>query len=137
MNFLIVDDSETDRFMLEQSLREQANTGDESLNIDFAENADEAIKQVNLQHYSLILLDISMPGRDGFFVLETLRKLERGTYPHIFMLSSSSHDQDIEKAYRLLANGYLVKPDSLSAYGSLADTCLALAAQLQHPKTLH
>ena len=137
MNLLIVDDSETDRFVLEQSLQDHKDAVGSPLEIDFAENAEQAIDRATRQNYSLILLDISMPGRDGFFVLQNLRQSLPSTAPPIYMLSSSTHDRDIAKAYKLLANGYLVKPSSLSDYDSLALTCLALADRLQLPKTLH
>jgi CheY-like chemotaxis protein len=59
----------------------------------------------------LIFLDISMPGMDGFEFLEEFQSLSfNSKKPKIFMLSSSDHEQDIEKAKQFNADGYIVKP---------------------------
>lgn len=61
---------------------------------------------------SLVLLDIKLPRRSGFEVLEWIRQrpdpLRR--LP-VVMMTSSRHDADINRAYDLHANSYLVKPD--------------------------
>ena len=59
----------------------------------------------------LILLDIKLPKRNGFEVLEWLRKQKdslRRTL--VVMLTSSNHAVDIGRAYDLGVNSYLVKP---------------------------
>jgi CheY-like chemotaxis protein len=61
---------------------------------------------------SLVLLDIKLPRRSGFEVLEWIRQrpdpLRRVP---VVMMTSSKHDVDINRAYDLHANSYLVKPD--------------------------
>jgi CheY-like chemotaxis protein len=68
---------------------------------------------------SLILLDIKLPRRNGFEVLQWLRKqadvLRRTP---VVMLTSSRHAVDVNRAYDLGANSYLVKPES---YDQLAE----------------
>lgn len=63
---------------------------------------------------SLLLLDIKMPGRDGFEVLAQARADEIFRSLPIIILSASCQPQDIERAYRLGANAYLVKPSNIS-----------------------
>lgn len=60
-----------------------------------------------------ILLDIKLPKRNGFEVLEWVRKQEAilRRIP-VVMLTSSRHSVDINRAYDLGANSYLVKPES-------------------------
>lgn len=65
---------------------------------------------------ALLLLDLKMPRRDGFEVLEWL-----GTRPEFkdlpaVVISSSSADSDIAKARQLGARDYFVKPTSLNAW---------------------
>jgi len=60
-----------------------------------------------------ILLDVIMPGMDGFQVLETMRaeKLAPGT--KVIILSNQGQDSDIEKAKSLGAAGYIVKASAI------------------------
>jgi CheY-like chemotaxis protein len=61
----------------------------------------------------VILLDIKLPRRTGFEVLEWLRSQPAGLgrIP-VVMLTSSRHSVDVNRAYDLHANGYLTKPDT-------------------------
>jgi len=58
----------------------------------------------------LILLDIMMPRMDGFEVLEELRAHRRSVHIPVVMLTSTDDKVYKEKAQRLDANDYLVKP---------------------------
>ena len=58
----------------------------------------------------LMLLDLKLPRRTGLEVLEWLRKQETLRRLPVVMLTSSQHDRDINKAYDLGVNSYLVKP---------------------------
>jgi DNA-binding response OmpR family regulator len=63
----------------------------------------------------VILLDIKLPRRSGFEVLEWIRaqKSDLKRLP-IIMLTSSGHQADVNKAYELGVNSYLVKPSNNS-----------------------
>jgi CheY-like chemotaxis protein len=58
----------------------------------------------------LVLLDINMPKKGGFEVLEWIRGQPRFKSLLVVMLTSSSHPADMEKALGLAADGYLLKP---------------------------
>ena len=58
----------------------------------------------------LVLLDINMPKTSGFEVLEWIRKQPRFKSLPVLMLSSSSNPADMEKARKLAADDYLLKP---------------------------
>lgn len=71
----------------------------------------------------MILLDINLPGMNGFEILQYVRT--KTTYKHIpvIMFSSSDDDNDIKKSYEFGANAYLIKPDSLNSLKEvLSDT---------------
>lgn len=62
----------------------------------------------------LVLLDLRLPGIPGLKVLEWIRQQPESAGIPIFILSSSDQDPDVETAYRLGAQAYLVKPPLLS-----------------------
>ncbi|WP_245808289.1 response regulator [Deinococcus hopiensis] len=56
------------------------------------------------------MLDINMPGMNGLEVLKALKSDRRLAYLPVVMLSSSSNEDDVQAAYALHANAYLMKP---------------------------
>ena len=58
----------------------------------------------------LILLDLKMPGTDGFEVLQWLRADPELKRLLVVVLTSSNLQSDVDRAYELGANSYLVKP---------------------------
>jgi len=58
------------------------------------------------------LLDLKMPGTDGFEVLEWLRNEPQLKRLLVVVLTSSNLQADVDRAYELGANSYLVKPVS-------------------------
>jgi two-component system, chemotaxis family, response regulator Rcp1 len=81
------------------------------------ENGIEALKFLHKEEeYSdapvpaLILLDINMPLMNGFQVLEKIKNDDELQKIPVIMLTTSERDSDIEKAYSLGCNSYIVKP---------------------------
>jgi DNA-binding response OmpR family regulator len=67
----------------------------------------------NRQQYplpSIVLLDLKMPRKTGFEVLEWMRAQSSLRRMVVFVFTSSRQQEDINRAYELGANGYLVKP---------------------------
>jgi CheY-like chemotaxis protein len=85
---------------------------------------------------SLLLLDLNLPGRTGFDVLEILRDDPALRSLPVVVLSGSSRQEDIDACYRQGANAYIVKPmvfDQLrQALVALRAFC-AVAAQPSRP----
>jgi len=67
----------------------------------------------------LLLLDLKMPGLDGFQVLAWVRKDKRLKTLPVVIFSSSSEPEDVKRAQELGANSYLVKPHSIEELMSL------------------
>ena len=71
---------------------------------------------------SLILLDINMPGMDGFEVLRKLRSEEATRAIPVVMFTTSGLPEDIDRAYREGANSYFVKPSSVGDLRKFVDS---------------
>ena len=71
----------------------------------------EKIKYIEMMgKFSLIiLLDIKMPGRDGFDALKMIRENEKTCHLPVVLLSSTSSAEDIWKSYRMGANSFISK----------------------------
>lgn len=71
----------------------------------------------------LLLLDVNMPRRNGFEVLEWIRTKSACRNLVVHVLSASARPADVQRAYDLHANSYVVKPTSI---GELVDFVSAL-----------
>jgi len=67
----------------------------------------------------LVLLDLKLPGMDGFEVLSWIRQQSPIRKVPVLVLTSSDHIQDVNRAYSLGANSFLVKPLDFQNYGEL------------------
>jgi len=113
---LIAEDDPHDRFLLKRAL-EKADLpikprffqdGEEALDYLTGKGQFENRKKYPLPH--LLLLDIKMPRKSGLELLRDVR-----SDPHLrrliaIMFSSSSEKRDVDRAYDLGANAFLVKP---------------------------
>ena len=88
----------------------------------------------------LLLLDIAMPGVDGFGVLTWVRSHPALKTLPIIMLASSSLEKDVAKAYDLGANAFLVKPvkfdELVDSLKSLVEYWCAFSRAPQRPRTI-
>lgn len=77
----------------------------------------EEVKQGNRPMPALVLIDIRMPGMDGFGVVRRVREDEFfKVLPLVVMFSNSDSRRDTEEARRVGAHGFQVKPSGTDAY---------------------
>ncbi|MDD3007960.1 MAG: response regulator transcription factor [Arcobacter sp.] len=76
--------------------------------VDDFENGDEALDAIFENSYDLLLLDIRVPGIDGFSLVEYVRK-EKLDVP-IIILTSLTDISDLSRGYELGCNDYIRKP---------------------------
>ena len=80
----------------------------------------------------LILLDLKMPRLGGLGVLEWIRRHEILKPLVVLALTSSSEERDVNAAYQLQINAYLVKPASLSEMIDLAHAIRSFWLEQKH-----
>ena len=80
----------------------------EGYDVTYTGNGDKAIKEFDDIKPDLVLLDINMPGLNGFEVAEKIREQDKHTL--IFFLSDRSDKNDRLKGFSLRGNDYLSKP---------------------------
>jgi len=71
---------------------------------------EEAVRQIPKQRPDVVLLDILMPGMDGFEVCQRLRSCSELADTRVIMCTSKAFDFDRRRAADLGADGYVVKP---------------------------
>lgn len=64
----------------------------------------------------LLLLDLNLPGSDGFSILSAVRADPQLESIPVIVISTSSRDEDIARSYQLGCNAYVVKPESASTF---------------------
>lgn len=115
LRLLLIDDSLVDRQLAEEVFAEYSGRctvttcGGGAAALEYLRDAKAPLPDV-------ILLDINMPGMNGFEVLAALK-----AHPHlaqipVVMLTTSSHEGDITRAYTLHASSYLVKSVTFSEF---------------------
>ena len=105
VNVLLVDDRPENLLALEAILNSP------SYNLVQANSGTEALRCLLNQDFAVILLDVQMPGMDGFETATLIRSRDRSrSTPIIFITAFSSNDTHVFKGYSLGAVDYLFKP---------------------------
>lgn len=123
---LYVEDEEDDVFLLRHSFKQAGianrllSLGDGEAALEYLSGAGEYSNRADYPLPVLLLLDINLPMVSGLEVLKWLRAQPAHRVLPVLILSSSSQDSDIMRAYELGANGYMVKPSGLQKLVTLA-----------------
>ncbi|MBG1268456.1 hybrid sensor histidine kinase/response regulator [Nostoc sp. WHI] len=105
VNILLVDDKLENLLALEAILEKLGE------NLVRATSGEEALRCLLHQDFAVILLDVQMPGMDGFETATMIRNRGRSRHtPIIFLTAFSTSDQMLFKGYALGAVDYLLKP---------------------------
>jgi two-component system chemotaxis response regulator CheY len=104
-NILVVDDSKVMREMMIACLR-----GQEGFDFEQASSGLEAIEQLSLKPFDLLLLDLNMPDIGGLEVVEFVRSQDRLRKVPIIIVTTRGDDDSRERALKAGATRYLTKP---------------------------
>jgi two-component system phosphate regulon response regulator OmpR len=100
-HILVVDDDDRIRDLLARFLRERA------LRVSTASDGDHALKLLSQMQFDLVILDVMMPGVDGF---EVTRRVRGESETPILLLTARGEPEDRIKGLSLGADDYLAKP---------------------------
>jgi len=109
LNILVAEDSDDSYFVLESYLRGQ------HYQLTRAVDGTRAIELFKTGHFDLVMMDVHMPGTDGYSATRAIREWETGgtrARVPIVILSSDSPRTQIQNGARLGCSGYLTKPVS-------------------------
>lgn len=102
---LIVDDNEDNRYTLTRRLQREGYT-----NLTAAVDGQRALELLGTRAFDLILLDVMMPGLNGYEVLERLRADSRLRHIPVIMISALDEIDSVIRCIELGAEDYLAKP---------------------------
>ncbi len=122
VDILLVEDNPQDIELTTRALKKRnlANTlyvvedGAEAL--DFILGRGKYKQRNTAVHPKLVLLDLKLPKLNGLEVLQMIKKDQRTCTIPVVMVTSSREDPDIQAAYKLGANSYVVKPVDFDAF---------------------
>ncbi|HEX2853095.1 MAG TPA: response regulator [Opitutaceae bacterium] len=89
--------------------------------LDYLEGANEFADREKFPLPGLVVLDLRLPRATGFEVLKQMRANPDLPKINVIMLTASAAEEDIDKAYALGANAYLVKPLRLEELRSIVE----------------
>jgi len=125
MRLLLIEDEEDAARMIAKGLRQ------ESHGVDVASDGESGLNKALTHPYDLIILDIRLPGKDGWAVCREVR--QAGLEIPVLMLTASGAYQDRDKGLDLGADDYLVKPFDINELLARVRALLRRRPLLQNP----
>lgn len=102
MRLLVAEDEEDLNEVIARELRTQGYL------VDTCFDGNEALEYLSLEKYDGAILDVMMPYKDGFQVLQEIRN--KGNQTPVLFLTARNHKADIIRGLDIGADDYLVKP---------------------------
>lgn len=127
MRILVAEDEQDLNMLICRKLRSQ------NYSVDSCRDGQEAIDALSVAEYDALILDIMMPGADGYAVLRTLRS--KGDMTPVLFLTARDSISDRVRGLDSGANDYLVKPFSFDEL--LARVRSMTRTRFDHPLGRH
>ena len=125
---LVVEDNENDAMLIGRGLtnacipnpKHFVKTGEEA--VHYLQGVELYSDRKRYPLPALILLDLKLPGMDGFEVLKWIRSQHQFRELRVLVLTCSSEVRDVNRAYQLGANSFLIKPLEFESVRALFST---------------
>jgi signal transduction histidine kinase/FixJ family two-component response regulator len=127
---LVVDDDETVRLLAEEAL------GAAGFDVVCAANGGQALDAFVGWRADIVLLDVLMPGLDGFDTCQRLHALPGGEHVPVLMVTGLDDVDSIERAYRVGAADFLTKPINWAVLGHHVRYMLRAARAMDEVRAL-
>jgi twitching motility two-component system response regulator PilH len=101
---LVVDDSETERAYLQEMLAKK------SYNVVLAKSGEEGVEKSKTEHPDLIIMDVIMPGLNGFQATRSITRDEATKHIPVIICTTKGQETDKVWGLRQGAVEYMVKP---------------------------
>lgn len=101
---LIVDDSSTNNLLFQSIFEENG------FDVIVSTSGKAGLSALDKNKADLVLLDVMMPGLDGFDVLKTIKEDEKNRSLPVLMLTAKKDSESMKKALDMGATDYLIKP---------------------------
>jgi two-component system, sensor histidine kinase and response regulator len=115
---LVVDDDESNRDVLSRRLEAQGYA------VDTAENGERALEMLRDDMFDLVLLDLLMPGTNGFEVLQRIKIDEAVKHIPVIMISALDELDSVARCIEMGAEDYLAKPFNPTILKARIGACL-------------
>ena len=131
VDILVVEDNVNERASIVEALQSSIDgvcvvaVHDGTDALDFLFTRGDWTDRVGADYPKLILLDLELPGSDGFSILGQLRSIEAEdalTLIPVVIFTDSHAASDITKSYRCGANSYIIKPLSFPDFQAVVKT---------------
>ena len=124
---LVVDDEKSNSFLLSKTLRKL------DCEIHTASTGWEALELTSKKLYALVILDILMPGINGYETLVRIKSSKKNKETPVFLMTEMETDQSLLlKAYNAGAVDFIVKPVNLKILQRKGEYFLEFFQQKQH-----
>lgn len=118
---LVVDDDPTIRMVL------ALNFEDEGYDVHLAADGEQALARARALHPDVMVLDVMMPGTDGYTVLRALRSSPQTDDIPVVLLSARASDAEVFEGWQSGADSYLTKPFEVDQLIRLVASVVAAA----------
>jgi CheY-like chemotaxis protein len=139
---LVVEDNAEEVILLERAFKRTGMdvcvqcvvNGEEA--IDYLSGADRFRDRASFPEPDLVVMDLKMPRKGGFEVLEWFRNLQEGALIPVIVLTASDREADVQLAYSLGANSYFIKPTSFNEFRDMIKVFYDYWSLARRPKPM-
>ena len=110
---------------------------DQGFHVEFATNGEEALEWLKSQNFDLILLDVMMPGMDGFEVCEKIKEMPCCNETPIIFLTAKTDVDSIAKGFEAGAVDYITKPFNIKELLVRVNTHIKIQEQRKEMEELN
>jgi CheY-like chemotaxis protein len=139
---LVVEDNAEELILLQRAFKRTGmdiavhfvGNGEEA--IDYLSGVDRFRDRASYPEPDLVIMDLKMPRKGGFEVLEWFRNLQESALIPIIVLTASNREADVQRAYTLGASSYFIKPTGFDEFRDMIKVVYDYWSLARRPRPL-